>query len=102
MTDADYRRPNYVGIWVWLMGLLSISLLASYLPLSQAATVTIIFLVAAAKAVLVAAYYMHVRFERWLVYAIAITPVVLFVALTLTLVPDVVLNPTRVPLPPGP
>ncbi len=43
-----------------------------------------------AKALLVAANYMHLRFEPRLIYAIAIAPIVLFLGLTLALVPDIV------------
>ncbi len=92
MAEAAHARPNYVAIYLWLVGLLTVSLLAVYLPFSQATTVTIIFLIAAAKAVIVAAYFMHMKFERWLIYAMVITPLMLFVIMTVTLIPDIVYN----------
>ncbi len=92
MTEAAHARPNYVAIYLWLVGLLFVSLAAVYLPFSQATTVTIIFLIAAAKAVIVAAYFMHMKFERWLIYAMVITPLLLFVIMTVTLIPDIVYN----------
>ncbi len=92
MTGAVASRPNYVAIYLWLVGLLAVSLLTVYLPFPQGVTVTIIFLIAAAKAILVAAYFMHMRFEKWLIHAIIITPVVLFIIMTLTLIPDIGLN----------
>ncbi|MFQ5876342.1 MAG: cytochrome C oxidase subunit IV family protein [Acidobacteriota bacterium] len=92
MAGAGHARTDYALIYGWLVGLLLVSLLAVYLPFSQPVTVTIIFLVAAAKAALVAAYFMHLRFERRLIYAMVLTPLTLFVIMTLTLIPDIVLN----------
>ena len=92
MAHAGHARPNYVAIWAWLVGLLIVSVLAVYLPFSQTTTVTIIFLIAVAKAVIVAAYFMHMRFEKWLIHAIAIIPVVLFIIMTVTLIPDIGFN----------
>ncbi len=92
MASTAHARPNYVLIWAWLMGLLFVSLLAVYLPFSHVVTVTMIFSIAAAKAVLVAAYFMHLRFERWLIYAIVISPILLFITMTLTLIPDIAYN----------
>jgi caa(3)-type oxidase subunit IV len=90
MTDAKHLRPNYVAVWAWLVFLLIISLAAVYLPFSQTATITMIFVVAAVKAFLVAANYMHLRFEKRLIHAIAIVPVILFIILTIALMPDIV------------
>ena len=92
MADAAHARPNYFAVYLWLIGLLAVSVLAVYLPFSLGITVTIIFLIALAKAVIVAAYFMHMRFDGWLIYSIAIIPVILFFIMTLTLIPDIGLN----------
>lgn len=90
MLNAEHARPNYVAVWAWLVLLLIVSLAAVYLPFSQTATISIIFAVAFAKAALVAANYMHLRFEKRLIRAIAIVPVLLFIILTIALLPDIV------------
>jgi caa(3)-type oxidase subunit IV len=92
MATAEHTRPNYVAVWAWLVLLLIVSLAAVYLPFSQTATITLIFVVAAVKAFLVAANFMHLRFEKRLIHAIAIVPVLLFVILTIALLPDIVYN----------
>jgi caa(3)-type oxidase subunit IV len=92
MTNAEHARPNYVAVWAWLVLLLIVSVAAAYLPFPQAATISVIFAVAVAKAVLVAANYMHLRFEQRLIRAIAVAPVLLFLVLTLALLPDIVFN----------
>jgi len=92
MTNVEHTRPNYVAVWGWLVLLLFISLAAVYLPFSQAAAVVMMFVVAVVKAALVAAYFMHLRFEERLIRAIALIPVLLFLGMTLTLFPDIVFN----------
>lgn len=92
MTSGESARPNYVAVWGWLVMLLIVSVVTAYLPLPHTAVLLVIFGAAVAKALLVAANYMHIRFEKWLIYAIAITPVVLFIGLTLVLMPDIVFS----------
>ena len=92
MSNAEHDRPNYVAVWAWLLLLLALSLAAVYLPFSQATTVLVIFVIAGAKAFLVASNFMHLKFEQRLIRIVAIAPVVLFVILTLGLLPDIVYN----------
>lgn len=92
MSNVTHARPNYVAVWAWLVFLLIISLAAVYLPFSQTVTVMIIFVVAAVKAFLVVVNFMHLKFEQRLVRFIAIVPVVLFIIMTIALMPDIVYN----------
>jgi len=92
MSNTAHPRPNYVAVWAWLVFLLLISLAAVYLPFSQAVTVMIIFVVAAVKAFLVVVNFMHLKFEQRLVHLIAIVPVIFFIIMTVTLIPDIVYN----------
>lgn len=77
-------------IWGWLIVLLLVSIGASALSISPALIVLIIFGLAAVKALLVALYYMHLRWEHFAISLLALTPVILFVILTLALFPDFV------------
>ncbi len=90
MTTTTMTR-GYLIIWGWLILLMTLSLFASSLPFSRAAIVTLMFVVAAVKAVLVALHFMHLKLEKWLIYAIAIIPVLLVLGLMVTLFPDFVL-----------
>ena len=88
-STHTHEHPNYVLIWYWLLGLALVSVLLSALPIPQAVTLFLIFAAACVKAVLVALYYMHLRFERTalvvsLVGATLATAAVLF----FLLVPD--------------
>lgn len=89
---AERVHPNYVTIWVWLVVLMVAGVLATRLPLGKSAINNLIFAIAAVKAVLVALNYMHLRSESWLIYALAIVPVLLVVALTFVLFPDIVFH----------
>jgi cytochrome c oxidase subunit 4 len=86
---GERTHPNYVLVWYWLLGLALASVLVSALPLSHTFTVVLVFGAATVKALLVALYYMHLRFERWLVYALALVPLVLFGVLLLVLLPEI-------------
>lgn len=90
---AHGRRPNYLAIWGWLMALAILSIFLSRMPLAKWAIVALIFVFAAAKALLVALNYMHLKYERLLIYGIALIPVVLAVGLMLVLFPDMVFRP---------
>jgi caa(3)-type oxidase subunit IV len=85
-------HPNYVAVWGWLVGLLIIGTASTLFPLPRAASLVVIFGAAVAKALLVAANFMHLRFEPRLIYAIAIAPLILFLGLMLALVPDIVMG----------
>ncbi|OGL00174.1 MAG: hypothetical protein A3E31_10615 [Candidatus Rokubacteria bacterium RIFCSPHIGHO2_12_FULL_73_22] len=90
MTGTTLTR-GYVIIWIWLLALMTVSLFANTLPVSRPAIVTLMFVVAAVKAVLVALNFMHLRLEAWLIYAIATAPMLLVFGLMLALFPDFVL-----------
>jgi caa(3)-type oxidase subunit IV len=89
-VTAERVHPNYVAIWVWLVVLMLAGVLATLLPLDKSAVVGLIFAIAGVKAVLVALNYMHLKSENWLIYALAIVPVLLVVAMTLVLLSDIV------------
>ncbi len=81
---------KYIVIWLWLVGLMIGSVAVSLFPLGGTTVAVIIFSLALVKAVLVALYFMHLRFEHFAYSLIALTPVLLFVILTLALFPDFV------------
>ena len=89
MTGAR-THPNYVVIWYWLLGLALASGLVSVLPVPHTFAVVLVFTAATVKAVLVALYYMRLRFERRLVYGLVLAPLVLGSMLLLVLWPEMV------------
>ncbi len=97
MTNSvqTHRHPNYVAIWYWLIGLALGSVLISSLPIPHLIALVIIFAAAFIKAWLVAMYYMHLRFERLLIFALVVVPLAFFVVLLLVLFYDSLL-PERI------
>jgi caa(3)-type oxidase subunit IV len=85
------HHPNYFLIWVWLMALVVVSVVASLiLPKSLASF--LIFAVAGIKALLVILNYMHLKYEKPLIYALVIVPFLFILILTLLLLPDFVFS----------
>ena len=78
MTNAQAAQPTYgkyLGIWAYLIALLITGTLISYLPISKVGVVLLILTVSLAKATLVALFYMHLKFEKWVpLWVVAIFP----------------------------
>jgi len=89
MQLSDKVYAGYFWIWVWLIGLATVSVLASWV-LPRSVALLLIFAVAWIKAVLVALYYMHLKYEKWQVGVLVVIPLLLVIGLTLTLFPDIV------------
>ncbi|HSF04665.1 MAG TPA: cytochrome C oxidase subunit IV family protein [Methylomirabilota bacterium] len=89
MTSGK-THPNYTAIWLWLMALVGLAVAASFLPGGRTFAVLVIFATAFVKAILVAANFMHLRFEPALIYALVLIPLLFLVVLATALLPDFV------------
>jgi len=92
-ADATaHSHPNYMAIFWWLLVLTIAELIAATMHVGPAyphvAKVLILVALALSKAALVAAYFMHLRFEKTTLSAIAMTPLILCVFLLFMLIPD--------------
>jgi caa(3)-type oxidase subunit IV len=79
---------GYLTIWMWLMALLAIGVVLLAIP-SKTLAVFLIFTVAAVKAFLVLRHYMHVRHQPVMIYLMLGIPVLLAIAFTIVLLPDI-------------
>jgi len=86
---SDAHRPNYFVIWLWLMGLVIVSIAASFV-LPKSAALFLIFFVAMLKALLVVLNYMHLKYEKPVLYALVIVPFLIVIVLIFALFPDFV------------
>jgi len=92
VSKAESR--HYFIIWLWLVGLVIVSVGASsLLPKTQA--LALIFSVAVVKAFLVARNYMHLKNEKPIYYAIALIPLAFVIILLFGLFPDFVYHATK-------
>jgi cytochrome c oxidase subunit IV len=80
----------YFIVWVWLVVLLAVGLSLFGLPIPREVAVALIFSVAAVKAVLILRNYMHLKHEHFFIYLIVLVPLLFFLGLALTLIPDLV------------
>ena len=87
---SDKTHPNYTAVWLWLMALVGLAVAASFLPGGRTFAVLVIFAAAFVKAILVAANFMHLRFEPALIYALVLIPLLFLVVLAAALLPDFV------------
>jgi cytochrome c oxidase subunit 4 len=83
-----HASPNYWMIWLYLSILTVIEIAVIFAPMAKLLIAIALISLALTKAVLVAAYFMHLRFEVRTLSLIALTPLVLGALLTFILIPD--------------
>ena len=92
-VPMPHHRVNYYGIFAALVVLTVLTVLVAFHRFqSEAVNLAVAIAVAAAKATLVAMFFMHLKFEGKLIYLIFIVPLTLCVVLTLALIPDVLMT----------
>lgn len=86
MEKAKHAHPNYIAIFIFLGVLTAVELGVAFLPWPKTLLILLLVFFAIWKAVLVALYYMHLRYEPTRLRLLAIAPlplaVVLVVAVT--------------------
>lgn len=85
----SHSEPNYIGVFWWLLALTIIEIAVIYMPMARIIIVILLVGLALSKASLVALYFMHLKFERFTLGLIALTPLILCVFLILMLLPDI-------------
>jgi cytochrome c oxidase subunit 4 len=88
MATAAHKHPNYMAIFWWLTALTILELGVVFLPFGKMINGTLLCALALGKAALVAAYFMHLRFETKSLTWIAFTPLAIAVLLIFVLMPD--------------
>ena len=94
--SEDHKHPNYILIWVVLLVLTVLEVAVAFFPkwfpdMDSIIKITIFLLLGMAfvKAGLVAAYFMHLKFEQKNFVMIVSFPLVLACVLVILLLPDV-------------
>lgn len=74
MATAEHKHPNYMAIF-WYLAILTVTEIAViYVPLAKFTIGVLLCALALGKAVLVAMYFMHLRFETRTLGMVAVTP----------------------------
>lgn len=71
---AKHARPSYIGIFVVLAVLTGLELTVAFLPWPKWVLALLLVALALWKALLVALYYMHLRFENRRMRILALAP----------------------------
>ena len=87
-TDSHHSHPNYVKIWAILVGLLVVSVLGPMLGI-KAITLITAFGIAVVKALMVAAWFMHLNVEKKFVWYMLLGGLLFMVVLWAGLSPDI-------------
>src|SRR5437899_10839851 len=88
MAAAEHKHPNYMAIFWYLAILTVVEIAVIYAPLPKVTIVVLLCSLALGKAVLVAMYFMHLRFETRTLGLVAITPLMIATLLVFLLLPD--------------
>lgn len=86
--DATRKHPNYLAVWGGLFVLTVVEVAAVYLRLPRHLLVIALLFLAVWKALLVALYFMHLRFEPRRLALIAMTPLPLGVILVVAVLQE--------------
>jgi cytochrome c oxidase subunit 4 len=86
--DATRKHPNYLAVWGGLFVLTVVEVAAVYLRIPRHLLVLALLLLAAWKALLVALYFMHLRFEPKRLALIAMAPLPLGVILVVAVLQE--------------
>src|SRR3990172_10755668 len=74
---TEHKSPNYVLIFVWLIGITAAEIAVGYIPNTVLPTIVqypLLLGMAGAKVLLVALYYMHLRYDsRWFLLAMIVS-----------------------------
>ena len=83
---------QYLGIYGWLLGLTMLEVGVVLLGWPKGAIITLLLSTALAKATLIALYFMHLKFDRPVVWLLPGIPVLVGIVFVLALFPDIVFH----------
>jgi cytochrome c oxidase subunit 4 len=85
---AKHAHPHYIGIWFALAALTGLELTVAFLPWSKLTLILILIGLALWKALLVALYFMHLRFEQGRLRLLAAAPLPFTVILVIAVLQE--------------
>ena len=88
MTEQEHAHPRYILIWVILLVLTLAEVGYAFLDLPKIMLAVGLIIMAVWKAVLVAMYYMHLRYEPRRMWILAVSPIPLAILLVLAVITE--------------
>ena len=86
--DGHKEHPKYMNIFWWLLGLTIVEVAIAIPEYNTVLKAILLIGLACSKAILVANYFMHLKFERKTLAIIVLTPFIICVLLVFALMPD--------------
>jgi cytochrome c oxidase subunit 4 len=86
----EFAHPNYWAVWGVLFVLTAVEVGVAYLPWSRPVVILLLVGMAIWKALLVALYFMHLRYERARMRIIAVAPLPLAVVIVIAVLTEFV------------
>ena len=87
-VETVHKQPNYAAVF-WALFILTVfEIVTANLPLAKPVIVISLVFLAIVKASLVALFYMHLKFEKYIIYIIVLFPFFLAVTLTVMVLAD--------------
>jgi cytochrome c oxidase subunit 4 len=89
METTEHKLPNYMLIWLYLFILTAAEVLFAFeMPISQLTKILCLLVLAIVKALLVALFFMHLKFERWRLRLVFMIPLPLAAILVLAVITE--------------
>lgn len=88
MEHAQHPHPNYIAVWGGLAILTLIEVGVAFLPWAKTTIILLLVFLAVWKALLVALYFMHLRFETSRIRIMAVAPLPLAVILVVAVIQE--------------
>ena len=86
--NGHKEHPKYMNIFYWLAALTAIEIAVAIPEYATVLKAILLIGLACGKAILVANYFMHLKFEKRTLAVIVITPFLICVLLVFALMPD--------------
>lgn len=86
--DGHKEHPKYMNIFWWLLALTIIEVAVAIPDYATVLKAILLIGLACSKAILVANYFMHLKFEKRTLVVIVLTPFLICVLLVFALMPD--------------
>ena len=84
----DHAEPNYFAVIIVLTVFTILEIAVTFMPMPKLLIGVALVGLALTKAIMVALFFMHLKFEKWALALIAATPLVLCGLLMFALLPD--------------
>ncbi len=85
---ASENHPNYIMVWLGLAVLTAVEIGVAFLPWSRTVVIILLVFLALWKALMVALYFMHLKYEKSPLRILAVAPLPLAVILVLAVITE--------------